>query len=269
MPTKSARSRIVMGLIALCVATNVPLIAQDSALCELPSSDQGALVSQAGLRAIAYLCGEAPEFSTSNETPSIPTPFYGAVDSNVQVNATPDAVATAPATTQSEPSMASLGNVIVAGWNDSSHLIDSSFNGYGVSTDGGQTWTDRGGLLPVAGFSVLNAGDPWLRVHHRTGNFYYAMVAVPDLNVFNTHIILYTGAAWCYVCPWQAIAEWAEGVRLWGRRKEGLSLGLKWPKPFRNVWPAIVLFAALTWIELGFGVIDGFRTLDRRRSTLS
>lgn len=67
-------------------------------------------------------------------------------------------------------------------------------------------------------------------------------------------LILYFGAAWCYVCPWQALAEWSESVRLWGVRKQGLTLGLKWPKLLRNVWPAIVLFVALTWIELGFAV---------------
>ncbi len=67
-------------------------------------------------------------------------------------------------------------------------------------------------------------------------------------------VILYFGAAWCYVCPWQAIAEWSESLRLWGARKQGLTLGLKWPKALRNVWPAIFLFIALTWAELGFAV---------------
>jgi len=66
-------------------------------------------------------------------------------------------------------------------------------------------------------------------------------------------LILYAGSAWCYVCPWQAIAEWMEGFRLWGIRKDGMSLGLQWPRALRNVWPAILLFVALTWIELGFG----------------
>ena len=67
-------------------------------------------------------------------------------------------------------------------------------------------------------------------------------------------LILYAGAAWCYVCPWQALADWAEGLRFWGRKREGLSLGLQWPKFLRNVWLAIALFVFLTWLELGFGV---------------
>ncbi len=67
-------------------------------------------------------------------------------------------------------------------------------------------------------------------------------------------LILYLGSTWCYICPWQAIAEWSESVRFWGVRKQGLTLGLKWPKALRSVWPAILLFVALTWVELGFAV---------------
>ncbi len=67
-------------------------------------------------------------------------------------------------------------------------------------------------------------------------------------------LILYAGKAWCYVCPWDAIADWAEGLRFWGRKKEGLGLGLKWPKLLRSIWPATLLFVGLTWIEIGFGV---------------
>ncbi len=67
-------------------------------------------------------------------------------------------------------------------------------------------------------------------------------------------LILYAGKAWCYVCPWDAIADWAEGLRFWGKKKNGQSLGLKWPRLLRNIWPATLLFIGLTWIELGFGV---------------
>ncbi|MBT5828991.1 MAG: YHS domain-containing protein, partial [Candidatus Latescibacteria bacterium] len=67
-------------------------------------------------------------------------------------------------------------------------------------------------------------------------------------------LILYAGKAWCYVCPWDAIAGWAEGLRFWGRKGEGLSLQIKWPKFMRNIWPATILFIGLTWVEIGFGV---------------
>lgn len=67
-------------------------------------------------------------------------------------------------------------------------------------------------------------------------------------------LILYLGKAWCYVCPWNAIADWSESLRFWGRKTNGLSLNLKWPRWLRNIWPATILFVGLTWIELGFGV---------------
>ncbi len=67
-------------------------------------------------------------------------------------------------------------------------------------------------------------------------------------------VVAYLGKFWCFVCPWDAIAEWSERLQLWGRRHSGLGLGLKWPRALRNVWPATFFFVALTWIELGFGV---------------
>jgi polyferredoxin len=67
-------------------------------------------------------------------------------------------------------------------------------------------------------------------------------------------LVAYLGKFWCYVCPWDALSEWAEGLKLWGKRWAGLSLGLKWPRFMRNIWPATLLFVGLTWIELGFGV---------------
>ena len=67
-------------------------------------------------------------------------------------------------------------------------------------------------------------------------------------------VILYAGTIWCYLCPWDAIADWIEGMRFWGAKKEGLGLGLKVPKRWQNIWPAIILFILLTWLELGFSV---------------
>lgn len=67
-------------------------------------------------------------------------------------------------------------------------------------------------------------------------------------------LVAYMGKMWCYVCPWDAISEWAESLKLWGKKKTGLSLGLAWPRFLRNIWPATLLFILLTWLELGFGV---------------
>lgn len=67
-------------------------------------------------------------------------------------------------------------------------------------------------------------------------------------------LIMYAGKAWCYVCPWDAISDWSEGLSLWGNKRAGLSLGIAWPKFMANIWPATILFVGLTWVELGFHV---------------
>lgn len=67
-------------------------------------------------------------------------------------------------------------------------------------------------------------------------------------------LIAFAGKAWCWVCPWDAVAGWMEKLRFWKKADEGLGLNLKWPRPLRNIVIATVLFVGLTWIELGFGV---------------
>jgi YHS domain-containing protein/ferredoxin len=67
-------------------------------------------------------------------------------------------------------------------------------------------------------------------------------------------VIMFMGKAWCYVCPWDAIAGWIDRRRFWGTGGEGLSLGLRWPRRLRNIVLATLLFVGLTWLELGFGV---------------
>ncbi|MFN0055382.1 MAG: YHS domain-containing protein [Planctomycetales bacterium] len=67
-------------------------------------------------------------------------------------------------------------------------------------------------------------------------------------------LIMFAGKAWCWVCPWDAVAGWMEKLRFWNKAEQGLSLNLKWPRPLRNVLLATGLFVGLTWIELGFGV---------------
>ena len=58
-------------------------------------------------------------------------------------------------------------------------------------------------------------------------------------------LILFAGKAWCTVCPWDAIASATARFE---------RLKLPWPRAARNIWPAVLLFLALTWVELGAGI---------------
>ncbi|MBI2193401.1 MAG: YHS domain-containing protein [Planctomycetes bacterium] len=67
-------------------------------------------------------------------------------------------------------------------------------------------------------------------------------------------LVLFLGKAWCFVCPWDAIATWMERLRFCSPRRSGLGLQMKWPRSLRNIWPAVGLFVLLTWVELGAGI---------------
>ena len=62
------------------------------------------------------------------------------------------------------------------------------------------------------------------------------------------------GSAWCAVCPWDALAQWLVRRRLWKRAEPNNSLNLRVPRYLQNVWPALLLFIGLTWLELGVGI---------------
>lgn len=67
-------------------------------------------------------------------------------------------------------------------------------------------------------------------------------------------LIMFAGKAWCYMCPWDAIAGWMEKLKFWKKSESGLGLNIKWPRRLRNIWLATFLFIGLTWLELGFGI---------------
>ena len=67
-------------------------------------------------------------------------------------------------------------------------------------------------------------------------------------------LIMFAGKAWCYMCPWDAIAGWMERLSFWRKKDDGLGLNLRWPRVIRNISMATILFVGLTWVELGFGV---------------
>ena len=66
--------------------------------------------------------------------------------------------------------------------------------------------------------------------------------------------IVFSGSAWCAVCPWDTLASLLVKGRIWGRSASNNLLRLTVPKQLRNVWPATVLFVGLSWLELGVGV---------------
>jgi len=65
--------------------------------------------------------------------------------------------------------------------------------------------------------------------------------------------VFFLGSAWCSVCPWDTLANWMVRPRLWFGKLNN-SLDLKVPHYLRNVWPALLMFVGLTWLELGVGV---------------
>ena len=65
--------------------------------------------------------------------------------------------------------------------------------------------------------------------------------------------VLVLGSAWCFVCPWDGLANLASRLRM-AARVDTLSMGLRFPPWLENTYPALLLFALLTWLELGFGV---------------
>jgi polyferredoxin len=66
--------------------------------------------------------------------------------------------------------------------------------------------------------------------------------------------VFFLGSAWCAICPWDALATWLVRRRLWKRATPNNSLNLKVPRRMRNVWPALLMLIALTWLELGVGI---------------
>ncbi|MCC6348418.1 MAG: T9SS type A sorting domain-containing protein [Candidatus Eisenbacteria bacterium] len=94
---------------------------------------------------------------------------------NVRVN---DTTGDAANETQSETSIAAWGDYMVAAWNDSKGWPSEQAQGWATSTDGGQTWTDRGTLpTPTTPSGWRWASDPVVSVNPNTGAFYYAGLA--------------------------------------------------------------------------------------------
>ncbi len=66
--------------------------------------------------------------------------------------------------------------------------------------------------------------------------------------------VFVVGSFWCAVCPWDTLASFLAKRKLWRRQRAPYSLELKTPPRLRNVTIAAILFAGLSWLELGYGV---------------
>ncbi len=64
-------------------------------------------------------------------------------------------------------------------------------------------------------------------------------------------MVLMFGNLWCMMCPWTAIPDWVMRRSLTSMRRVA-SLGRKYPRFKLWMWPAIVLFAFVTWLEIVF-----------------
>jgi polyferredoxin len=64
-------------------------------------------------------------------------------------------------------------------------------------------------------------------------------------------MVLLFGNLWCHMCPWTAIPDWFMRRGFTPVRKIA-SLGRKYPRFKLWMWPAIVLFALVTWLEIIF-----------------
>lgn len=129
--------------------------------------------------------------------------------------------------------------------------------------------------LPVVGQWIHRmTTTPWILLTIRiliTATFLLIIVAglsgsqIPERNIatlFTWNIwwtgviisIFFAGSAWCAICPWDALAQWLVKRRLWRRAPAHHSLNLRVPRPLRNIFPALLLFIGLSWLELGVGI---------------
>jgi hypothetical protein len=61
--------------------------------------------------------------------------------------------------------------------------------------------------------------------------------------------VFFFGNLWCFMCPWTAIPDWAMRLSLTSTEKVR-SLGKRYPRFKLWMWPAIILFAVVTWLEI-------------------
>ena len=90
-------------------------------------------------------------------------PIFG---TDVMINDPADDNLATDVTTQSETTVAVLGDTVCAGYND---FTAGGLSGLAVSTDSGANWTDLDG--------IGNSGDPVIVGHQGSGDFFYGEIA--------------------------------------------------------------------------------------------
>ena len=119
----------------------------------LENPEMRAQISGALELKLSLKCGIVTEEELSSwlgedvgEDEGVPPVVTEAFGTDVRINSPADS---GTGSTQSETSIVAVGNTVCAAWNDSSAFsAGSGFSGFGNSTNGGATWTDRG-FFPV------------------------------------------------------------------------------------------------------------------------
>jgi len=108
-----------------------------------------------------------------------PGDVIGAVPANVRLN---DPSTDGPNAGQSEVSIATLGSLGVAAWNDGQGFITApAGQGVAYTTDGGAHWTDVG-LPPLTGSITDWVSDPVVTVNEKTGEFWFTSLTENGVN---------------------------------------------------------------------------------------
>lgn len=147
-----------LTLVTLAVATPAE---------ERPSSPLS-LLSEASQRRLEALRRMRPSENVMRRTSGLVQSNGSLSPANGLVN--DPTLDTGESSTQNEVSMAVAGDTICVGYNDTA---DPSGSGLSRSGDLGVTWEDRGSIG-----DDLHFGDPVIAVHHASGTFYYADLAL-------------------------------------------------------------------------------------------
>jgi hypothetical protein len=178
---------LLIGLIGgSAAAPTAPPNKQDAAKKILSSAASKNLTSPARAFVESTARGDhnlAPQGSTVSQKGnkvSSGKPVGGGSLPNVRVNNPALDKAGVGQTTQSETAIAVSGSNVAVGYNNSAgglvfYVAGDNLTGYAYSSDGGQTFTQGGGLPNDHG--NVNVGDPWLTADS-AGNMYFSTLTI-------------------------------------------------------------------------------------------